>query len=211
MKLFLQSLLLIISFLLIFVWQKTFLSGYTIPALGFLVFLFILTSAGKKKISVAGFTKSESTLIFTLNTIIFLLIFSTGGFSSSLFFILYFLGFGIAFIFEPETVFVFTLGAFLIFLPDTLRDNVTDNLLRIGSLVLISPLAYFFGKSYRREEKQQSHIEEMEERTKDAADTISSDVEEVLENEKKNLKIEDVEKLNNILEETEDLREETKK
>src|SRR3989344_838698 len=119
MKLFIQSLVLIISFAIIYIWQKTPLSEYTIPALGFLVFLFILTSARKKKISAVGsFTKSESTLIFTLNTVIFLLIFSTGGFSSSLFFILYFLGFGIAFIFEPQTVFVFTLGAFLIFLPE---------------------------------------------------------------------------------------------
>jgi len=139
MKLFIQSLVLIISFAIIYIWQKTPLSEYTIPALGFLVFLFILTSARKKKISAVGsFTKSESTLIFTLNTVIFLLIFSTGGFSSSLFFILYFLGFGIAFIFEPQTVFVFTLGAFLIFLPEALRDNVTDNLLRIPSPIFLA-------------------------------------------------------------------------
>jgi predicted transcriptional regulator len=50
----------------------------------------------------------------------------------------------------------------------------------------------------------------LEERSEDAGKTIARDVEEVLQHEKENLKAEDVEKLNEILEETEDLRSETK-
>lgn len=205
MKFILQSFFIILSFIFIFIWQNTSLSEYTIPALGFLIFLFLLTSVKKK-----GLPKNESLLIFVLNTVIFLLIFSTGGFSSSLFFILYFLAFGIAFVFEPETVFVFILGTILVFLSFALKDNVLENLIRLGSLVIISPLAYFFGREYRHEEKQQANIEAMQERAKDAADTISKDVEEILEEEKQSLKGKDVEKLNEILEETEDLRQESK-
>lgn len=209
MKFFLQSLLLIFSFIVIFVWQNTVLSQYTIPALGFLIFIFLLTSARKK--SLVNIGGNEPLVIFILNSVIFLFIFSTGGFSSTLFFLLYFLCFGIAFVFRPAAVFVFALGAFLVFLPDAVKENVMENMLKIGSLFLIAPLAYFFGREYRKDEIQQSHIEAMDERTKEAADTISKDVEEVLTSEKDKLKSQDVEKLNEILEETEDLREETKK
>jgi predicted membrane protein len=148
--------------------------------------------------------------IFILNTIILLLIFATGNISSSLFFLLYFLGFGIAFVFEPLAIFVFIVGAVLIFLPDTLRGDVFGNLIKTGSLLLISPLAYFFGKEYRKSDKQEGDIEALEERAAEAANTISEDVEEVIRDEKANLKEQDVQKLNEILEETEDLRDESK-
>lgn len=80
--------------------------------------------------------------------------------------------------------------------------------IQLGSFLFISPLPYFFGKEYRDREEQDAEMHELEERSTEAADTISHDVEEVLDNEKKNLKQEDVEKLNEILEETEDLRSE---
>lgn len=209
MQIFRQSLLLTISFALIFAWQNTFFSQYTIQILGFLIFLYLISTAKRrgKPLDMLG----NSTLsIFVLNTVIFLLIFSTGGFSSSLFFLLYFLVFGIAFIFEPATVFVFVLGSALIFFPQTIRDNVLENLIRIGSLVLISPLAFFFGREYVKGERQDEATFAIKERTKDAADTISSDVEGLLKDKKEVLKSKDVEKLNEILEETENLREEAK-
>ena len=73
------------------------------------------------------------------------------------------------------------------------------------------PLAYFFGKEYRRNQKDEEEIEALEERSKDAADTISKDIEEVLKDEKSSLKEKDIEKLNEVLEETEDLRAESTK
>ncbi|MBI1982387.1 MAG: hypothetical protein HYS68_02285 [Candidatus Levybacteria bacterium] len=148
-----QSLLLLLSFVFVFVWQKTPLSDYTIQALGFLIFLFLLLSARRKEFNLANvISKRDFLSIFTLNTLILLFIFSTGGLSSPLFFLLYFLGFGIAFVFEPATVFIFILGAILVFL--------------------------------------------------------AKDVAGVLENEKQAIKSEDVEKLNDILEETEKLKKE---
>ena len=146
----------------------------------------------------------------TTITVILLLIFSTGGIDSALFFLLYFLGFGIAFVFEPMLIFVFVLGVILIFVPDAIKGDLLVNSLKLGSLLLISPLAFFFGIEYRKNDKEDEAIEALEERTKEAADTISEDIEEVIKDEKANLKEEDMEKLNEILEETEDLREESK-
>ncbi|MCL4354612.1 hypothetical protein M1349_04065 [Patescibacteria group bacterium] len=209
MKLIVQSLVLIVSFLAIYIWQQTILTAYTIPALGFLIFIYLFLSARKKGRAFLELGNSPWA-IFALNTVIFLLIFSTEGLSSPIFFLLYFLGFGIAFVFEPMAIFVFVVGTVLIFLPDALKNDVTTNFLKVGSLVLISPLAYFFGNEFRRNDDQEAEIEALEERSQEAADTIAQDVKTVIEEEKENLSTKATDKLNDILEETEDLRQEKK-
>lgn len=211
MKLILQSILLILSFGIVYLWQQSELSAYTIPTLGFLVFLYLLLSARKKGKGFLTMGGEGPWGIAILNTVILLLIFSTGGLTSALFFLLYFLGFGIAFVFKPETVFIYALGVTLVFLQPALAADPMGNLIRLGSILVISPLAYFFGREYRRGEKQDGKVEAISERTKDSADNICKDVEDVIKNEKENLKSEDIEKLNDILEETETLRDETKK
>ena len=209
MKLLIQFFVLTVSFVLVFFWQNTLLSEYTIPLLGLLVFLYLIVSARKGGKGFLRLGGEGPWGIFILNTLILFLTFSTGSINSPLFFLLYFLGFGIAFVFEPSMVFVFVLGTILIFFPDATRGNTVVNFIKLGSLLLISPLAFFFGKEYRREEKQDGEIEALKERAKDTADTISEDIEEVVEEEKQNLKEKDIEKLNEVLEETEDLRAES--
>jgi len=207
MKLIYQSFLLLLSFGFVFVWQQTPLSGYTIQILGFLIFLYLIVSFRKK--GSKGFApRGESWTIFILNTVVLLLIISTGGFTSTLFFLLYFLVFGIAFVFEPPTVFVFVVGAIIFFVQDALKDDVMRNLIMLGSLGLISPLAFFFGREYRKEEVQDEKINKLEQKTEQASNKIAKDVDEVLR--KDDLKLESVEKLNNILEQTEKLREQQK-
>ncbi|MEK7160307.1 MAG: hypothetical protein AAB702_02400 [Patescibacteria group bacterium] len=207
-KLLFESAVLISSFVIVFLWQKTEASAFTVPFLGLLITVYLIVSARKKG---KGFlTLGGGNLgIFILTTLILLLIFSTESINSPLFFLLYFLGFGIAFVFEPVTTFVFVIGAVLLFFPDAAKADATNNLLKLGSLLLISPLAYFFGKEYQKGEQQDEKIEEMKERTEEAAGIISEDIEEVLEDEKENLKQKDMEKLNEVLEETEDLRAES--
>jgi hypothetical protein len=210
MKLVFQSVVLIISFIVIFLWQITLLSQYTVPLLGLLIGLYLIVSSrkgGKGFLTMGG---EGPWGIFILNTLIFLLIFSTGSLNSPLFFLLYFLGFGIAFVFEPSITFVLVIGTVLVFLPDIAKNDLMNNLLKMGSLALISPLAYFFGKEYRRNDAQEESIEALKERTKDAADTISQDLEQVIKQEKQSLNEKDLNKLNEILEETEDLRQESK-
>lgn len=207
MKLFWQCITLALSFVVIFFLKD---SDYVVQALGLFIAIYLIISfrkGGKSFLTMGG----DGPLgIFLLNTVVFLLIFSTGGLNSAVFFILYFISFGIAFVFEPIAVFVFIIGAILIFLPTALSSDVTTNLLKIGSLALVSPLAYFFGKEYKKTDLQDEKINALKERTKDAADTISEDIDEIILDEKANLKEKDMEKLNEILEETDDLRSETK-
>jgi hypothetical protein len=210
MKFLLQAAVLILSFVVVFVWHNSPLADYTVSFLGILIVLYMILSLRKRGKGFLNMGGEGPWGIFILNTVIFLLIFATGSLNSPLFFLLYFLGFGIAFVFEPAITFVFVLGAVLIFVPDALKADTLVNLLKIGSLILISPLAFFFGQQYRTNDQKEEEIEALEERSKDAADTISEDIEEIIKDEKANLKSEDLEKLNEVLEETEDLREEAK-
>ena len=210
MKFLLQTIILILSFVVVLIWHNTSLVSYTVPFLSILIFLYLILSLrkhGKGFLSMGG---EGPWGIFILSTVVLLLIFSTGSINSPLYFLLYFLSFGIAFVFEPAIGFVFVIGAILLFLPDALKTETLVNFLKIGSLILISPLAFFFGREYRINDKQEEEIEALEERSKDAANTISEDVEEVIKDEKTNLKDKDLDKLNEVLEETEDLREESK-
>lgn len=209
MKLLVHAITLLLSFSLVFVWEQTPLADYTIQVLAALVVVYILmTLIRRKKHPTENFGGAVD--IFILNTTIFLLISLTGNLYSPLFFLLYFLGFGITFIFEPATVFLFTIGAALLFLPEAMKNGAIESYIKLGSLVLISPLAFFFGQEYRDRDEEEEEIEELTERSKDAGDTIAKDVGEVLKEGKK-LNPKSVEKLNEILEETEDLRNETAK
>lgn len=209
MKLITHILVLVVSFGLVFMWEQTFLSDYTIQALGVLIVTYLVISfiRRKKKLENANFSGASD--IFILNTAILLLISITGNLYSPLFFLLYFLGFGITFIFEPITVFIFALGTIAVFLPEAIKNGSIESFIRIGSVLLIAPLAFFFGKEYKDRDEQEEQITEMKEREEDAGKTIAKDVEEVITEEKEALKQKDVEKLNEILEEAESLREES--
>lgn len=219
-----QALFLLSSFGVVFLWKESSLVEFTIPLLGFLVFLYLLLSSKKpllwkKSQSVENtqqhsleqnkkktFNKDEIN-IFILNTIVFLLIFSTGSLRSPLFFLLYFISFGIAFVLLPQLVFVFILGSILILLPDALSNQTStdtkllvENLVKLASLGLISPLAYFFGREY-----QERIIHQKQD--KEVAEIISNEAANVLNNEEEKLSEEDKEQLIDIIEETEKLKE----
>jgi hypothetical protein len=206
MAFILESGLLLGSFLFLFIFKQAGLTDFTPQLIGLLVFVFIVMSAGKKK----RFSLGGPLGVFVLNTVIFLVIFSTGGISSSFFFVLYFLVFAIAFVFDPNLAFVFAAGSLIVFVPEALKSNGIENFIKIGSLFLISPLAYFFGNMFKKSDQNQDDVVKVKERAQDAADTISKDVDDVLKDGKQMLEPQDVEKLNEILEETEDLRQEGK-
>jgi len=196
MRVLLQSLLLLFSFALVFIWQVSPLSSYTLPIIGFLIIVYIISSLATtkrgKQISLDG-----PLGMFILNTIILLFVFSTGGLSSGFFFLLYFVVFALVFVFEPYTIIAFTIGIVLIFIPEAIKGDVVGNFIRLGSIILISPLAFFFGREYKKSGERE-----------DAIESIEKDVKEVIKKEKVNLSKEDLEKLSDVVEETEKLREE---
>ena len=219
MKMLIHSGVLLLSFALIFGWEQSQFSAYTIQLLAIMVLIYLVVQFVRRKSRKDSSARLDQEDVyaggipdvFALNTAIFLLIYATGQMASWFFFLLYFLGFGITFIFEPATVFVFAIGTVGIFIPEVLKNGGSiGTYIQLGSFLLISPLPYFFGKEYRDREEEEQEIAELAERSADAGTTISQDVESIIQNEKKNLKSEDLEKLNEILEETEDLRSEAK-
>lgn len=200
MKVLLQSLLLLLSFSLVFVWTNSPLAEFTIQIIGILIGLYIVASfAGSrrgKKLSFGG-----AFGIFSLNTIILLFIFATGGMSSSFFFLIYFIIFALVFVFEPYTIISFCIGAVLLLLPIALRDDVTGNIIKLASIILISPLALFFGHEY-----QKSELDEQEKKEK-IAEKIEEDIEEVIESEKGKLDKKDIQKLRDAVAEADKIKE----
>ncbi len=208
MKLYYQAALVAFSFLIVFIWQNSgFAATYTIPMVGFLVFLFLLVSLKNKvKMNFGGPAN-----FFFLNTVILLFIFSTGGLASALFFILYFLLFAASFIMDPRVVFIIPIGALLVFWNQIFTGDITENLIKIGSLILITPLAYFFGVQFAKNQKQEDEVIQTKERAVGAADEISKDVDDLIQSGKNKLNDSEISKLNEILQETEDLRNEKEK
>ena len=204
MKFYQHSLLLLSSFALIFVWQNSQLAQYTVPFIGFLVFMFLIISIrNKQNLNLGGPVN-----FFILNTVLLLFIFSTGGITSNLFFILYFLLFAAAFILDPRSVFIFPVATIIIFWNQIFQGDTGANIIKMASLSILSPLAYFFGAAFRKNEEDEDEIIKAKERSADSADEISKDVKEVIEEGKEKLDQKQIENLKDVLDETESLREE---
>lgn len=206
MKFYKDALIMLSSFIVVFIWQNSQLAEYTIPFVGFLVFLFLLISFKRKQ----NLNLGGPVNFFILNTILLLFIFSTGGITSNLFFLIYFLLFAAAFIMDPRSVFIIPIGLIIIFWSQIFQGDVTANIIKMASISILSPLAYFFGIQFKKNDKASDEILKTKERAIASADEISSDVKEVIESGKSKLNPREINKLNEILEETKDLREEKK-
>lgn len=214
MKIAFHSLLIIFSFVIAVIWESSDLKAITIPAIGVLVFLYLITSGKKKAVQPAGMKKNLAALvldkdawnIFLLNTALLLLVFTTGGFQSALYFLLYFVSFGLAFVLSPEAVFVFAGCLLLLFLPEAMKGEVGANLIRLGSLILISPLAFFFGREFRERFRKDKEVEAVREESTESANRISADVSDLLTRDQDKLDPTDVSELDHILQEAEKLR-----
>lgn len=187
----LESLLVIIVIASVFLWQKSNLSAYTVPLLAGITLLYLVTTFLRKR-------KLKIVPSFLLIASSLLLILATGGIHSALFFLLYFLSFTIAFILAPETVFAFNVGLFIAFLPEGLQGDMAGNITKLASLLLLCPIAYFFGKEIQNREKR-------ERKTQEAVIKIQNDVSDVIKAEGENLKEQNVEKLADIVSQTKKL------
>ena len=207
MKFYKDALIVLGSFILVFIWQNSQLAQYSIPFVGFLVFLFLLISFKRKQ----NLNLGGPINFFILNTILLLFIFSTGGIESNLFFLIYFLLFAAAFIMDPRSVFIVPVALIIVFWSQIFEKDVAANIVKMASISILSPLAYFFGMQFKKNDKASDEVLKTKERAVASADEISSDVKEVIESGKSKLNPKELDKLNEILEETKGLREEEKK
>jgi hypothetical protein len=132
------------------------LSFYTLQLTALLILIYFVKNITRnpepEQARSGASTKYVDATILTM--VVLLLIFSTGGLSSPLFFLSYFLLFGISFLFEPTLAITYSL-ILIVFLGSqsgfgSPQNNFTESgsLLKLFSLLLVSPLALFFGQQF---------------------------------------------------------------
>ncbi len=160
-KFLLHSLFLIVAVVLAFFWTSNpSLSYYTLQLIAvFVVFFFInqiISRHRRQKINL-----TIDSVVFTM--IILLLVISTGGLTSPLFFLVYFLMFGLALLFEPLITVSLTIAIVLFFLFTPSQTEPMKEILQLFSLILITPVALFFGKQYLKVLVDEEKIKILEE------------------------------------------------
>jgi hypothetical protein len=177
-KFLLHSFFLIAAVILAFLWTSNpFLSYYNLQLIAvFILFFFanqIIARHHRTKINL-----TIDTVIFTM--IILLLVISTGGLTSPLFFLVYFLMFGLALLFEPLISLSLTVAMVLFFLFTPSQAEPKNELLQLFSLVLITPVALFFGKQYLKVLQDEEKIKILEEEEKIMEEQIGCEESDIL-------------------------------
>lgn len=162
-----QILAVCLSFFLIYVWQISVLSSYTLYVIGTCLFLYFGLIVVRRIPNVI-LNSTASIQLLIVNTILFLLVFATGSLSSPLFFLLYFIAFGIAFVLNPIAILCFSAGLILVFLPDVLVGDTVGNFIRVGSVALLSPIAYLLVREFK--DKNENRTPTDQNITKDIVD-----------------------------------------
>ena len=147
---------------LTFFWtQNPELSVYTLQLVGLFVFLFfgLQTIRRSRKITNPSPTLDLINAII-LSVIILLLVLSTGGLKSPLFFLVYFLLFGISWSLGPDKSIVLSVFLLMFFLLNSeISFEQTATLL---SLVMITPLSVYFGSQYLKINAQKKKLKKEE-------------------------------------------------
>jgi hypothetical protein len=172
---FLHTLYLIAAVILAFYWTKNpSLSSLSLQLTAALILVYFLQGFWRRKKLPekpdTTYLNITNSIIFTL--IVLLLVLSTQGLSSPLFFLLYFLLFGLSLFFHPWMSFLLTLALLFFFLLTAPPQSI-NQLLNLISLLLIAPLAHLFGTQYLRVLEAQNKIKVLEHQSKNLVHTIS--------------------------------------
>lgn len=175
-----HSLFLLAAVMLAFFWTSSpILSVYTLQLIAVFIILFfinqlLIKKTHQTKSTAQNFHKINLTVdsvIFTL--IVMLLVGSTGGLTSPLFFLIYFLMFGLALLFEPAITLSLAVIMIIFFLLTPNKQEPLAEALQLFSLILITPLALFFGNQYLKLLKSQEKIKILEDEKKIVEEQIS--------------------------------------
>lgn len=165
---------LLTSVLVTFFWiQNSQLQAYTLQLIAILVIFYFLNHfLTQKKLRL---TMAIDGLILALVTL--LLVSQTGGLTSPLFFLIYILLFGLSLLFDPLVTLVFALA--LCFLFYRQAENLSSLLSVIG-LLLITPLALFFGRQYLRVLEEEKKIKILSQKKQALEQEVSQQEEDTL-------------------------------
>lgn len=187
--------MIILIILGVYLWNHSPLSAFSIQLISLLIIIYIATIVKSKTILQIN---KELSQISILLLVVLLLVSATGGIESSLFFLLYFIPFALSLVYKPETVFVLASGLIGFFLLQGVSQNLVSTLPILASLVFLSPLAYYFGKQFRRDTSQSNNQE--------VAQNIDRDVNQIITTEKDNLSSQSIQNLGDIVDQSEKLK-----
>lgn len=155
------AIFLIISILVIWFWSMSpSLNIYNLQLTGALTLVYFVSKMFSRP---TNRRKSDIVSTVILNSICLLLIFSTGGVVSPLFFLLDFLLITIALLFEPGQAAVASVVLASLFYWQNHDSLTTEKIVNIISLLLMSPIAIIFSKNYLENLKSQGRIQILEE------------------------------------------------
>ncbi len=180
-KFLLHSFFLIAAVVLVFVWTNIpGLSVYTLQLIALFVIAYFVNQffQRRKKQSLSRINLTLDAVVFTM--VVLLLIASSGGLTSPLFFLIYFLMFGLALLFEPAITFSLALAMVLFFVLQPTKESPLEEAIQLLSLLLITPLAMFFGKQYLRVLEDEEKIKILKEETEIMEEQIEKEETNIL-------------------------------
>lgn len=143
---FISPILAVITIILAFIISVSPLSGYGLQITALMIIIYIGTSfLIRRRILLPDVKVTLDVIVFSLS--VSLLLFTTGGFNSPVFFLSYFLLFGVSLFASPITATAITITFALLFIVTPKQDFWID-LLQMASLLAIAPLSVIFGKQY---------------------------------------------------------------
>jgi hypothetical protein len=147
-----HSVFLLAGLLVTFIWTKNpVLEGYTLQLIAVLVIFYFLNHLFNTKRLRLNMALDGA----ILSLVTLLLVTQTGGLRSPLFFLTYILLFGLTLLFDPLVMGLFAVSLVLFFYQQT---TSMDSLMQIIGLLLITPLALFFGRQYLKSLEEQEKI-----------------------------------------------------
>lgn len=154
-----HMLLIMASFITLFAFIHSPFAIYSPYLFAFLVLISLIEPVIRTTITI---NLDQDNLLTTAVVIMLILLICamTGGFLSPFFFLFYFLCFVVSFFLDPTMVIVLIVATLLMFVPDIVIVSLMDSSLRIGSLILMAPLAYVFGKNYREDKMMRQKLEQ---------------------------------------------------
>lgn len=171
-----HTILIILTITFPFFWiNNPQLSKFSLQLSGLLVIIFFFNDLLSRKLAldnpIQKYRNISNSIIIVLLTL--LLILSTGNLNSPLFFLLDFLIFGLSLFFYPSLGFFFSLALTTGFLLNN-DLSTTHSLANLISLILMAPIAQYFGSLYLKLLEEKNHIKIL----KHQAESLELEIEE---------------------------------
>lgn len=198
-----ESVAIILGVATVFVVQISFLSAYASYLLAFfIIFSIIYITLKKRSINSTQLFSGNPIELYGLTAIVVFIVAITNGLTSPLFFFLYLLLFLFAFMGEAITVWVFLTAVTLYFLPQASADLDSNTFIKLGSLLLITPISYFVAKEFERRKLLNQQIDEKTDEIIQEAEALKESVNPV--------QAEEQEVIDEIIEEAESLKQDSR-